>query len=326
MWTGAVPIRRACGSRESGAWAAGLRSSSCATSIWKPSVQKPLRDAGIAINTAVAQEWPVAADVFQMLQVALADQDFFLVVRRLNDDPSKGVAEKRSAPEFQALALGAIAADIAKLVANPVDHADKHAVGDGMGALNCPPCVMLHSSELSFLVRVPADSRGIKENICALQSGQTRAFRIPLVPADEGAHASILGIKGLEAKIARSEVEFLVIKRIVRDVHLTIEALGAAIGIKNDGGVVVEAACAAFEDRNHYGSFGFAGDCGERFRRRSRNCLGEIEERCVFPLAEILRTEKLRQADHLRALFGGGAHFFFRPAKIVVRVGRAMHL
>jgi hypothetical protein len=39
-----------------------------------------------------------------------------------------------------------------------------------------------------------------------------------------------------------------------------------------------------------------------------------------------LRAEKLRQADHLRALFGGGTHLISGPAEIIVRVGGAVHL
>jgi hypothetical protein len=91
-----------------------------------------MRDAGVAVNAAVAKERPVAPNVFKVFQIALADQDFFLVVRRFHDDLSKGVAKKRSAPELQPFALGAIAANVAELMAHAIDHADKNAIGDGM--------------------------------------------------------------------------------------------------------------------------------------------------------------------------------------------------
>src|SRR5712691_8120519 len=106
MWTDAVPTQPACGSRGHAAWAAEPQTSSCA-----PLIQKPLRDAAITVNAAVAQEWPVAADVFKMFQIALPDQNFFFILRGFDNDPSKGIAEKRSAPEFQALAWSAVAAD-----------------------------------------------------------------------------------------------------------------------------------------------------------------------------------------------------------------------
>src|SRR5579871_1375057 len=135
-----------------------------------------------------------------------------------------------------------------------------------MSALDRAPRVMLRLAILRLFVRMPADGSGIEKNICALQRGQACAFWIPLVPANKSSHASIFRVKGLKAEIARSEIEFFVIKRIVRDVHLAIEALGAAVGVKNDGGVVVEAARAPLKNRNHDASFCFAGDSRERFR------------------------------------------------------------
>src|ERR1700743_1971321 len=104
-------------------------------------------------------------------------------------------------------------------MSHTVDHAHKYAISDGMCALNGAPCVMLHHAEFCFLVRMPADCRRIEKNICALQRGEPRAFRIPLVPTDESSHAAIFSIKSLETEIARSEIIFLVIKRVVRDVH-----------------------------------------------------------------------------------------------------------
>src|SRR5882724_5605833 len=321
MWIDAVPTQPACGSRGNGAWAAEPQTSSCA-----PLIQKPLRDAAITVNAAVAQKWPVASDIFKMFQIALADQDLFLVVRCFHDDPPERIAEKRSAPEFQSLARSAAAADVTKLVAYSIDHADKYAVSDSVCALDGAPGVVLHGAKLGFLIRMPADGSGIKKNVGALQSGEARTFGIPLVPADESAHASVFCVKSLEAKVAGREVKLFVVKRVVRDVHLAIEAFGAAIGVKDDCRVVIETARAAFKDRNHDGSFGFASDCGERFRRWSGHRLRQVKEGRIFTLAEILRAEKLRQAHHLRALLGGGANFLHGATNVVVGVGGAVHL
>ena len=63
-----------------------------------------------------------------------------------------------------------------------------------------------------------------------------------------------------------------------------------------------------------------------RLRRRSRNRLREIEKCDVFTLAEILRLKELRQADDLRAFFGGGTHVFDRALQVLFRLGRARHL
>src|SRR4051812_40698139 len=253
-----------------------------------------MRDAAIAINAAVAQKWPVAADIFKMFQIALADQDLFLVIRGFHNDPPEWIAEKRSAPKLYAFALGAIAANVAELMANAIDHADKNSVGNGMCALDGAPCVVLYRAELGFFVRMPADCRRIKKNVGALQSREASAFRIPLVPANKSSHTSILRVEGLKAKIARSEIKLFIVKRIVRDVHLAIETLGTAIGIKDDRRIVIKATRATFKDRNHYGSFCFPGDSRERFRSWARNGFSQIEKRSVFTLAEILCAEKLR--------------------------------
>src|SRR4249919_2555459 len=111
-------------------------------------------------------------------------------------------------------------------MADAIYHADKNAICDRMCPLDGAPGVMLHGAELGFLVGMPADRGGIKENIGALQGSQARAFGIPLVPTDESAHAAILGVKGLEAEITGREIELLVIERIVRDMHLAIQAFG----------------------------------------------------------------------------------------------------
>src|SRR5207237_6139421 len=102
------------------------------------------------------------------------------------------------------------------------------------------------------------------------QSRKPRAFGIPLVPADESSHPSIFRVKGLKAEISGSEVKLFVVKRVVRDMHLAVKTAGTAVGVKNDGGVVIETARATLEDRNHDRGLGFAGDGRERFGRRPR--------------------------------------------------------
>src|SRR5258708_35132371 len=103
MWIGGVPIQRACNSRASGAWGCWDTGSQPARSV-----QKPLQDAGIAVNAAVAQERPVAADGFQQVQGGPGQQGFFFVRRGLpGGSPTRGGPE-RSRPELHALGPGAI--------------------------------------------------------------------------------------------------------------------------------------------------------------------------------------------------------------------------
>ena len=69
---------------------------------------------------------------------------------------------------------------------------------------------------------MPADRGRIKQNLRAAQRGQARGLRIPLVPANADADFPMRGRPGLEAEIARREIELLVKRRVVRDVHLAI--------------------------------------------------------------------------------------------------------
>ena len=55
--------------------------------------------------------------------------------------------------------------------------------------------------------------------------------------------------RNAEAQVARSEIKFLEIERIVRDVHLAVDAEHAAVGIEDRGRVVIHARGAPLEKR-----------------------------------------------------------------------------
>ena len=94
---------------------------------------------------------------------------------------------------------------------------------------------------------MPADGRGIEKNLGALQRGQAGAFGIPLVPADQRAHAAHAGIESAIAEVAGSEVKLFVIQRVIGDVHLAIEAAQRSVGVEDDGRVVIHAGRALLE-------------------------------------------------------------------------------
>src|ERR1019366_6784074 len=96
-------------------------------------------------------------------------------------------------------------------------------------------------AQLGFFARMPADGGGIEQNLRALQCRQARGFGIPLVPADQHADLAVAGWPGAETEVAWSEIELLVIERVVRDVHLAIDAQERAVGIDDRRRVVVEA-------------------------------------------------------------------------------------
>src|SRR5262249_34713817 len=184
-WRSEGPIRQACGIQERSAWAD--------LPIVRASlIQEPVRDAVITVNPAIAKKRPVAANVFQLLKIALADQDLLFIMRGLYDDSAKRIAEEGAAPEFQALALGAVTANVAEFMPDAVYRSDKHAVSNGVRPLNRAPGIVLRGSEFSLFIRMPADCGGIKENVCSLKGREPRAFGIPLVPANQRAHAAVV--------------------------------------------------------------------------------------------------------------------------------------
>src|SRR5690349_9299773 len=162
MWTCGAPIRQASGNQ------AGVELEI------RRSIQEPARNRGVALNSAVAQKRPVTPGVFQQLQIAFADQNFFVVVRGFGDDAAEGISKERSTPEFQTLALRAIAAYFAELMTYAVYRGHEDAIRNGVGALDGPPRLVLSFAVLGLFIWMPADSGWIKQNVCPLERGKTR--------------------------------------------------------------------------------------------------------------------------------------------------------
>src|SRR5438105_10458665 len=203
-------------------------------SIWastKSLIYKAMGNRAVAINAAIAQEGPIAPDLFHRLQINLADQYLFFIVQAFGQHLSKGIAQERSAPEFQSGAGRRLAAHISVLMTHAIYHCHIHTVSDGMGALNGSPGIMLASAVLRFFRRMPADGRGIEQYLRPLQRGEARAFWIPLVPTYQRPHPPKFRVEGLKAKIAGRKIIFLVIKRIVGNVHLAIHPFELAVGV-----------------------------------------------------------------------------------------------
>jgi len=58
------------------------------------SIDQPTRDWGISVDSAVAQERPVAADIFQCFQVDFAHEDLFFVMRSFGDYLTERVTQE----------------------------------------------------------------------------------------------------------------------------------------------------------------------------------------------------------------------------------------
>ncbi len=150
----------------------------------------------VGVDAAVAQERPVAPDFFHLLRIALDDQNLFLVVRRLGENPAERIADERSAPEFETLVRRPFEADA-------IYRRDIDAVGDRVRALGGAPGIVLRRAVLSLLRGVPADRGRIEQNVRARKRGEARGFGIPLVPADERRDAAELRIERAESRDRR---------------------------------------------------------------------------------------------------------------------------
>src|SRR5580704_10560312 len=173
---------------------------------------------------------------------------------------------------------------------------------------------------------MPADAGGIKKNLRAGETHEARAFWVPLVPTNLDADAAIARGETGKTEIAWREIKFLEVEWIFGDVHLAIAAGERAIGIDNRGGIVIDAGTAALKNGNDQDNSALARDGGEGIGGGAGNGFGEGEEIGLFFAAEILGTEKLGQADDLRAARGGIANFRGGAREIFFGVGGGTHL
>jgi hypothetical protein len=279
-------------------------------------------DDGIGVDAAIAEERPISASLFALGGITLDDKNFFLVVGGFGENLAEGIGDEGIAPKLNAgIALVRLA-----FKADTIDDRDIGAIGNGMGALNGFPCVELSSADLRFLVRVPADAGGIKNNLRALKSGDAGTFGIPLIPTNLNADAGEFGVEVEKAEIAGGEIKFFVVERIVGNVHLAIFAEVGAVGVEDGAGIVVNAGGAAFKNGNDESNFLFFGDLGEALGGRTGNGFGEIEEFGVFGAAKIFAGEKFVETDDLSATRGRFADLFGSAKEIFFFVGGARHL
>src|SRR6266849_8406367 len=158
---------------------------------------------------------------------------------------------------------------------NAVRRGNIATIRDCMAALDRFPRRMLRRAEFLLLRWMPADGRRIKNDFRTAQRRQSRRFRIPLVPTNTNTDLSARGWPGLKSEIARREIKFLVIKRVVRDVHLAIFAEHFPIGIENNGGIVINTGTAFLEKRRDDDDAKFSCELRVSICRTPGNFLGQ---------------------------------------------------
>src|SRR4051794_30676887 len=135
---------------------------------------------------------------------------------------------------------------------------------------------------------MPADCCRVEEDGSTAERGNPCALGIPLIPANERAYSAVSGVEVQKSGVAGRKVELFVVKRIVRNVHLTIDSEQRSVGVEHSRGVVIEPWGAFFKKGSHYGYLRFFCDLAQRFRRWPRYRFSEVEECGVFFAAEIL--------------------------------------
>src|SRR5580658_3876187 len=166
------------------------------------------------------------------MRIAFDDQDLLFRGGGLRDDLYERIGDERRAPELETVLGRAFEADT-------IYCRDVNAIRDRVRALDGFPGIQLCRAVLRFLGRMPADGGRVKEDVRARNRREARGLGIPLIPADQHAEASEGRIEIHEAEIAGREIEFFEIERVVRDVHLSIDALELSVGADDGGGVVV---------------------------------------------------------------------------------------
>src|ERR1700756_1736695 len=214
-------------------------------------IDQSVRNCRITVNSAVPQKRPIPPHVFERLQIHFAKQNFFFVVRRFRDYPAKRVTNERPTPKLKPRAWRRVPANVSGLMSHSIHNRNIHAVRYRMRALNGAPCVILRLTKLGFLRRMPPNRRGVKQYMSTLQRRKPRALRIPLIPANQSAYAPGSSIKRAKSEITGSEIKFLVIKWIVRDVHFAVKPAQRAIRIENYCRVVIHARSTLLKQRRN---------------------------------------------------------------------------
>src|SRR4051794_7018047 len=163
------------------------------------SVQPAFCDRAIRIDAPVAEKRPVSTHLVHPLRIALHDQNLFPIRRCLRYDLPERIGHERVAPEFKPVVLWALETDA-------IDGGNVNTVRNCVCALDCPPRIQLGSAVLRFFGRVPANCRGVKENVRPLQTGQPGSLGVPLIPAHQYTDASVLRFEVFEAEVSRCEV------------------------------------------------------------------------------------------------------------------------
>src|SRR5438045_9095020 len=96
-------------------------------------IDHPLFNAGVGIDSAISQEWPVVRMLVDARPLNVGCYNLFLIDRTFHDDFAVRPAHEALSPKFNAISTGG------RLMTNAVRHGDVTPVGDRMTTLNRLP-------------------------------------------------------------------------------------------------------------------------------------------------------------------------------------------
>ena len=285
-------------------------------------IDKSPGNISVVLDAAVAEEWPPAAHILAVLQVDIYHQALFFLIAGTVVELALRTGYETAAPELDALGLTARI----RLETYAVYGDDRQSVGYGMAPHHGSPRLALALLLFLGIIGSVADGGRIDEYFGSLQRHQTGCFGIPLVPANQHAELAYRGLDRVETEVARSEIELLVVGRIVGDVHLAVFSGYASILLHHYRRIVVEPRSAALEEGGDDDDAEILGKLAVEIGRRARNRLCQVEEVNILYLTEIEGVMKLLKHDELCAAMGEVDDAFCQALLVVGDICRIMKL
>ena len=133
------------------------------------------------------------------------------------------------------------------LMSCAVDADNGQAICDSVSTLDGEPGSVLPLFFCLLVAAFPADGGGIDQHFRTSQGHESRGFGVPLIPTDQYAEFSDRGLNGFKTEVARGEVKFFVIGRVVGDVHFAVFPGDGAVFFKHHCGIVIKSRGAFFK-------------------------------------------------------------------------------
>ena len=195
-----------------------------------------------------------------------------------------------------------------------------------MATLHRPPGVELPTLFVARIGMLPTDGGGIDKQIRTTKGHQSSGLRVPLIPANQYAKTTHGGRYGPEVEVAGREVELLVVRRIVRDVHFAVPPCYRSVFFDHDGRIVVNPRCTTLKERQHEHHTTRTSYLAKVRGRGSGDRFSHVEDGGVLRLTEIEAVVQLLKHHELGTFSGTRPDSVRKAGDVVGRVGRVMLL